>query len=58
MYIFYLQTVVSCYLSNLMLGLTVEGKKNAISRRKNYFSLTALILKYEQINEAPDALAT
>jgi hypothetical protein len=56
--IFHLQIVVSSYLSNLMLGPKVQAKKNAIRKGKQYFSATARILKYEQIKEAPDALAT
>lgn len=35
-----------------MLGPAVKGKKNAIRKGKKYFSPTASILKYEQINEA------
>jgi len=57
MYIFHLQIVVNSHLSNLMLGPKVKGK-NAIRKRKKYFSATAHILKYEQINKAPDALTT
>jgi len=37
MYIFHLQIVASCYLSNLMLGLKVKGKKIAIRKGKNIF---------------------
>jgi len=58
MYIFHLQIVVSSHLSNLMLDPKVKGKRNAIRKRKKHFSATARILKYEQINKTPDALAT
>jgi hypothetical protein len=58
MYIFHLQIVVSSYLSNLMPGPKVKGKKKEIRKGKKYFSATVRILKYEQINEAPEALAT
>ena len=57
MYIFHLKIVVSAYISNLVLGSKVKGKKIAI-RKGGKISATARILNYEQINKTPDALVT